>query len=132
MGLVSKLFAKPKKKKKKNQPATKDTSGQASDISSRFLNNDLSKNLQTILNTTGNSADIIIRQIDLADDPPIKAALVMVDGMIIRYKKLFLLKKASIILKKNYFLLRMSLPYMIGTIYLENYYQEKPLSLLMV
>jgi spore germination protein KA len=82
MGLVSKLFAKPKKKKKKNQPATKDTSGQASDISSRFLNNDLSKNLQTILNTTGNSADIIIRQIDLADEPPIKAALVMVDGLI--------------------------------------------------
>lgn len=42
------------------------------------------------------------------------------------------IEKSFDYLEKNYFLLRMSLPYMIGTIYLENYYQEKPLSLLMV
>lgn len=42
------------------------------------------------------------------------------------------IEKSFDYLEKNYFLLRMSLPYMTGTIYLENYYQEKPLSLLMV
>jgi len=82
MDLVSKLFPKPKKIKKKNQPSTKDTSGQASDIPKQFLHAKLSKNLQTLLNTTGNSADIVVRQIDLADEPSIKAALVMIDGLI--------------------------------------------------
>lgn len=81
MGIMAKLFGKPKKKKKQ-QPKTQDTSGQATDISKEYLQTSLSLNLQTLRKLTGRSSDIVIRQIDISDNPLTKAAIVMLDGLI--------------------------------------------------
>lgn len=83
MGVLKKFFGKSKTKNRINyRTEMNDTSGQANSISKKFLDTKLSVNLQTLRQTTGGSSDVIIRQIDLGKNNTVKAALIMLDGLI--------------------------------------------------
>lgn len=85
MSLWSTLFGKKKQKPDSYQHKTKqeqDVSGLADNIPKQYLDTALEQNIQMLLNTTGNSTDIVYRNLKLGKNHPIQAVIVTTDGLI--------------------------------------------------
>ncbi|KPL58444.1 spore germination protein [Rossellomorea vietnamensis] len=72
-------FFKGRKPKKNQQP---DPENQASDTSEEQLQDSLSDNLATIKQKTGNSSDVVVRQLKMGKDSELKTAIVYVEGIV--------------------------------------------------
>ena len=68
------------RKPKKNQQS--DPENQASDTSEEQIQDSLSDNLATIKQKTGNSSDVVVRQLKMGKDSELKTAIVYVEGIV--------------------------------------------------
>ena len=88
MGTFSRISSR--KKKKKNHTRTPsnqsnpsaDTSGEAKEISRKKLAGNLEEDLQYLISETGQSSDIIIRELAIGPEHGTKAAVIVTDGLI--------------------------------------------------
>jgi spore germination protein KA len=72
-------FFKDRKSKKKRQ---QDAENQSSNNSVEYMHSSLSANLGTIKKKTGNSSDVVIRQLKIGENFNIKIAIVYVEGIV--------------------------------------------------
>jgi spore germination protein KA len=72
-------FFKGRKPKKNHQP---DAENQAADHSEDHLQDSLSDNLDIIRQKTGNSSDVVVRQLKMGENSDINTALVYVEGIV--------------------------------------------------
>ncbi|KYG27796.1 spore germination protein [Priestia endophytica] len=72
-------FFKDRKSKKDRQ---QDTENQSDNNSVKYLHSSLSANLNTIKQKTGNSSDVVIRQLKMGENFNIKIAIVYVEGIV--------------------------------------------------
>lgn len=80
---MTKLPFFKKKAQAETQPKKKnDTAGQADDLPITRLHKELADNLVELKTITGNSADIIVRELEIPLEKPVGAAVIMTEGLV--------------------------------------------------
>ncbi|PFA62872.1 spore germination protein [Bacillus sp. AFS015802] len=72
-------FFKGRKPKKNQQP---EPENQSDDVSDEYIQASLSANLDIIRKKTGNSSDVIVRQLKMGENSDLQTALVYVEGLV--------------------------------------------------